>query len=388
MTMFRRSLLAGLGGVTGLAALGPLHAATLTGSGGGAVVRLGQSASLSGGQQRYGQDVRAGILAALQAANRAESQRDGPRALQFELQTLDDGGVRDRGVANVKQLIDDGAAALVGLTSGAIAEAALPLVQNAQIPLLGTASGNMGIRLASAAGISHVRAGYDTEYRRMVAYVRDFGMKRVGYVHLQDTSKANLEAMQQALQAARVQPAVTVGVDRNAKSFAPQVQQLAAAKLDGLMFTTNAGPILRMVEELSAAGFNGMCFASSFAGQELVDGIALAGRSIVMSLVVPRPNALGLAVVNQCRQDLAAFGGGAKLGITTLEGYIAGRVAVDAARAAQRGGKPTRASMRDALARLQTDLGGYRVNFGAEHGMHGSQYVDMVVINRHGHIVG
>jgi len=350
----------------------------------GKTVRIGQSASLSGTQTQYGKDVNIGLGAALAAANRAE----GSGGINFELTALDDGGVKERVATNTKSLIDGGAHALVGFTSGIGAQECLPLIQQSQIALVGTASGNMGIRGSGKACTAHVRAGYDIEYRRMVAYVRDFGMKRVGYVHLQDTSKANLEAMQQALQAARVQPALTMPIDRNAKTFAPQIQQLLAARLDGLMFTTNAGPILRMVEELSAAGFAGMCFASSFAGQELVDGIALAGRSIVMSLVVPRPNALGLAVVNQCRQDLASFGGGARLGITTLEGYIAGRVAVEAARAAQRGGKPTRASMRDALARLQTDLGGYRVNFGAEHGMHGSQYVDMVVINRHGHIVG
>lgn len=391
MTLHRRTL---LGGLATLGAAGPLFAAPAPAAGAN-LVRFGQTASLTGGQQRYGNDVRAGIVAALQAANRIELQRDGARALQFELQTLDDGGVKDRGLGNVRQLIEGGATALVGLTSGAIAEASLPLVANAQIALLGTASGNMGIRgggtagAAGIAGIAHVRAGYDAEYRRMVGYVRDFGMKRLGYVHLQDTSAANLEAMQLALQAARVQPAATIAIDRNAKTFAPQVKQLLAAKLDGVMFTTNAGPILRMVEEMATGGYNGMVFASSFAGQELVDGIALAGRSVVMSLVVPRPTALGLAVVNQCRQDLAAFGDGAKLGLTTLEGYIAGRVAVEAARAAaQRGAKPSRASMREALARLQTDLGGYRVNFGAEHGMHGSQYVDMVVINRHGHIVG
>ena len=78
----------------------------------------------------------------------------------------------------------------------------------------------------------------------------------------------------------------------------------------------------------------------------------------------------------------------AKLGITTLEGYIAGRVAVEAARAAAaRNERPGRDSFRTALATLQADFGGYRVNFGAQQG-HGSQYVDMVVINRHGHIVG
>jgi branched-chain amino acid transport system substrate-binding protein len=351
-------------------------------------IRFGQSASLSGGQSRYGRDVRDGIAAALQAANRQETEK-GARALQFELITLDDGGVKERGIANVRQLIDGGATALLGLTSGAIAEAALPAVEAARIAMVGTASGNMGIRQPSQAPVSHVRAGYDAEYRRTVQYMRDFGLKRIGCVRLQDTSSANLEAMHQALEVASVKPAVNVAIDRNSKDFSAAVSELLAARVDGVLFATNAAPILRMIEQLANGGFAGMYFASSFAGQDLVDGIALAGRSVIMSMVVPRPTALGLPVVNQCRQDLAALGSGAKLGITSLEGYIAGRVAVEAARAAARGTeRPGRDNFRTALASLQADLGGYRVHFGAQQGMHGSQYVDMVVINRHGHIVG
>ena len=387
--MKRRSV---LGAWPALAMLSPACWPTLSGAApspaatAGSTVRFGQSASLSGGQARYGRDVRDGIAAALQAANRQEADK-GAKALRFELVTLDDGGVKDRGLANVRQLIDAGATALLGLTSGAIAEAALPAVEAARIAMVGTASGNMGIRQASQAPVSHVRAGYDAEYKRSVQYMRDFGLKRIGCVRLQDTSGANLDAMHQALQAANIKPAVSVAIDRNHKDFSPAVRQLLAAKVDAVLFATNAAPILRMVEQLAAGGFGGMYFASSFAGQDLVDGIALAGRSVIMSLVVPRPTALGLPVVNQCRLDLAALGGGAKLGITTLEGYIAGRVAVEAARAAARSDRPGRDSFRAALSTLQADFGGYRVNFGAQQG-HGSQYVDMVVVNRHGHIVG
>jgi branched-chain amino acid transport system substrate-binding protein len=383
--MKRRSVLGALGAPC-LAMPACLPSLAQAAPAAGATIRFGQSASLSGGQSRYGRDVRDGIAAALQAANRQEADRPA-KALQFELVTLDDGGVKDRGLANVRQLIDGGATALLGLTSGAIAEAALPAVASARIAMVGTASGNMGIRQASQAPVSHVRAGYDAEYRRTVQYMREFGLKRIGCVRLQDTSSANLEAMHQALQAANVKPAVDVAIDRNSKDFSAAVGVLLAARVDAVLFATNAAPILRMVEQLSNGGFAGMYFASSFAGQDLVDGIALAGRSVIMSMVVPRPTALGLPVVNQCRQDLAALGSGAKLGITSLEGYIAGRVAVEAARAA-RGERPGRDSFRAALSSLQADLGGYRVNFGAQQGMHGSQYVDMVVINRHGHIVG
>ena len=86
-------------------------------------LKFGQSASLSGGQARYGSDVRDGILAAFEAANRAVVVR----GAKFEHNALDDGGERERCKGNVKTLIDGGAISIVGLTSGAGAEACLQL---------------------------------------------------------------------------------------------------------------------------------------------------------------------------------------------------------------------------------------------------------------------
>jgi hypothetical protein len=92
-------------------------------------------------------------------------------------------------------------------------------------------------------------------------------------------------------------------------------------------------------------------------------------------------------VVNQCKQDLAALGTGATLGVTTLEGYIAGRVAIEASKAAIKSGGATRARIKEALANLRADLGGYRVALTPDNAQ-GSQYVEMVVIDRYGRIVG
>lgn len=347
-------------------------------------VRFGQSASLSGAQGRYGRDIRSGVAAALAGANRQE----GSRGLQFELVTLDDGGQRERCVDNARRLIEGGASALLGFTSGAAAEACLGLVQQHQIAMIGTASGNMGLRGKAHGAAVHVRAGFDQEYRRIVGYIKSYGFQRVGHVYLQDTSRADLAAMNQALDAVGMKPALALGIDRSAPSHLPAVQQLLAAKVEAVMFTTHAGPALSIIEQLNRVQYRGMYFASSFAGQDLIDGLAQAGHSVVMSLVVPRPSALGLAVVNQCRQDLAALGEDARLGVTTLEGYIAGRVAVEAARQALRsGGEVSRSRLRESLARLNTDLGGYRVNYAAGDAQ-GSQYVDLVVIDRFGRLAG
>lgn len=348
------------------------------------IVRIGQSASLTGTQTQYGKDVNMGLSAALAAANKAE----GPNGLHFELQALDDAGIKDRVVDNAKSLIESGASALVGFTSGIGAENCLPLIEQSQIALIGTASGNMGIRGAAQPGTAHVRAGYDIEYRQMINYVKTFGFKKVGYVYLQDTSKINLATMTAVMDGAGIKPPIALGVDRNAKDALEAAKRLLDAKLDCVVFTTNAAPVLAIAKQLSDGGFPGMVFATSLAGQDLINGVPNLGRSVVMSLVVPRPTALGVGVVSQCSRDMVAMGSNAKMGVTVLEGYIAGRVAIEAARAAaQKGADPNRQRIRDSLANLKVDLGGYRVNYEGGSSQ-GSQYVDLVVVDRYGRIAG
>jgi branched-chain amino acid transport system substrate-binding protein len=345
-------------------------------------IKFGQSASLSGAQAGYGKDVRDGILAAFNAANKADTR--GPR---FELETLDDGGDKERCKANVKKLIDSGATALVGLTSGAAAEACLPMIEEQKLVLLGTASGNMGIRGDKLTMAYHVRSGYDDEYRRMLVYVKEFKMQRLGYVFLKDTSPANQAAMTAALDAVGLKATVAVPLDRNQKSFDAEVRTLLDAKLDCVLFTTNATPISIMMAGLSAGKYAGFYFSSSFAGQALIDAMAGKGHSIIMSQVVPRPNAIAIGIVKRCQEDLAALGIGARIGFTSLEGYVAGRVAVEAARLAGKGGAVNRSRFKDSIAELNLDLGGYRVRF-TPPSAQGSHFVDVVAIDRGGRIIG
>jgi branched-chain amino acid transport system substrate-binding protein len=345
------------------------------------VIRFGQSASLTGGQASYGQEVRDGIVAAF-----ASVAKDG-NGPQFELVCLDDGGTAARCRQNAQTLIESGVAGLIGFTSGAATETSLPLIEEARIALLGTASGNMGIRSDKLAMPYHVRAGYDTEFKRMVTYVKDFGMRRVGYVYLKDTSPANLGAMTAALDSVGVRLTESIAVDRNSKSFEAEAKRLLDARLDCVLFTTNAAPIIGVIDALMAGRYNGLYFSSSFAGQALIDAMAKKGQSVIMTQVVPRPNAMAIAVVNHCRQDLAALGTNARMGFTSLEGYLTGLVAIEAARAGVKNGALSRSRFKEALASLRIDLGGYKVDF-TKGGAQGSQFVDVVAVDRLGRIIG
>jgi branched-chain amino acid transport system substrate-binding protein len=348
------------------------------------VIKFGQSASLSGPQAGYGRDIRDGITAAFAAASAV------PGSPRFELVTLDDGGVKDRCIQNVNTLVEGGVSGIVGLTNGIAAEACVPLANSHQMALLGTASGNMGLRTGTASGVFHVRAGYDLEYKRMANYIRDFGMRRIGYVYLKDTSPANLAVMAQALNAVSIVPTVSIAIERTGTNFEDVANQLMAAKVDIVLISANAGPVATIIDHMSSARYPGLFYASSYAGQGLMDTLSAKKQSCIMSMVVPRPNSGSANVVSRAKQDMAALGTEAKLGITTLEGYIAGRTAVEAARAALKAGggeRVSRARLKESIAGLRTDLGGYRVEF-APGVTQGSQYVDLIAIDRYGRLVG
>lgn len=343
-------------------------------------LKFGQSASLTGGQAAYGRDVRDGILAAFAAAS--------SKGLKLELVTLDDGGDKDRCKANTQALIDSGVIGLVGYTSGAAAEACASLIEESRTVLLGAASGNMGIRSDKLRMQYHVRAGYDLEYQQMVRYVKEFGIRRIGYVYLKDTSVANLDAMTAALAQVGVTLTASVGLSRNAADFASVAKTMLDAKVDCVMFTTNAGPVAGVIEHMSAKGYPGMYFSSSFAGQSLLDAMAERKQSVVMAQVVPRPNALGLPLIARCHQDFAGIGREKRAGFTAIEGYIVGSVAAEAARqAVKAGGSMGKARLHESLADLRADLGGYQVDFRGGK-TRGSSFVDVVAIDRSGRVIG
>jgi branched-chain amino acid transport system substrate-binding protein len=376
--MKRRNLLLGCGSLVGALAA-PFARANASGS---RVIRFGQSAALSGPQAVYGRDVQNGIAAAFAAANANEAAT----GIRFELQTLDDGGARVKCMANALQLLESGTTALIGFTNGVAAEACMPMLEDTQAAMLGTASGNMGLRGQGAKGVFNVRAGYDVEFSRIVNYVRNVGMQRVALVRLNDTSPANRDAMNVALSAASITPRASVDIDRHATDFSGVADELMAARPDFVLLVANAGPAAAIISHMSQARYPGLFYASSYAGQDLLDTLTARHQSCVMSVVVPRPSALGVNVVANCKRDLALLRNGDRFGITTLEGYIAGRTAVEATLAAARSGGVTRGRVKDALAGLRSDLGGYRVEFAGT--TQGSHYVDLITLDKYGRVMG
>ncbi len=355
--------------VTGAAAsLLISHAAT-------AEILIGQSAGFTGGQASYSKDVRDGIQAYFAAVNRA----GGVEGQQLKLVAEDDQGKKDLVVANTKKLIEkDNVFALIGYTSGAGTEAALPIAEATRVPMLSPASGNMGIRAQHYRTLFHTRAGYGDEMRYIVDTTAQLGLSRYALVYLQDAA-VNRPAMEAALTANNLKPVAALGIDRNAKDFGPVVDKLLAAKPDAVLFITNGPPLAAIVRGMKKAGYTGEFISSSFAGTRVIEDLKDDAIGLKVVQVLPSPKKAHPKIVREFREHLRQLDANATPNYTSLEGYVAARALVEGLRRTGKG--PTRERFVAALETFrQVDLGGYEISFSPIN-HNGSRFIEIGVVN-------
>jgi ABC-type branched-subunit amino acid transport system substrate-binding protein len=343
---------------------------------------IGQSAGFTGGQAEYAKDVRLGIEAAFSLANAAGGINGRP----LRLVAVDDGGKRDAVLANTRKLAEsDKTLALIGYTWGAGTEASLETITKARIPMLSPATGNMGIRAAFNPYLFHTRAGYGDEMTRIISHVASLGLKRIALAYLDDVGPANLRSMQDALAAERLTAVAVVGLNRNATDFTPQIEALAKADAQLVVFISNAKPIAAIVKGLRERGYGGQFATSSFAGSRLAGDLKQHARGLIMIQVLPQPRKDTLQFQRDFHASLRRLAADAEPNYTMLEGFIAGRVLIEGLKRA--GPAPTRASLVSGLESLGSlDLGGYLIRLSKDN-HNGSRFVDLGVINGDGRLM-
>jgi branched-chain amino acid transport system substrate-binding protein len=343
-----------------------------------APILVGQSGGFTGGQAAYAADVRNGIEAAFAGANAGGGINGRP----VKLVTADDGGNRDRVLANTKKLVEsDNVVALIGYTSGAGTEATLPYLREAKVPILSPATGNMGIRSEHHPWLFHTRAGYREEMVKIVSHTTSLGLKpRVALAYLGDVGPANLKSMQDALAQHKLTAAAAVSLDRNASDFTPQINALMQSNPDLVVFISNAPPIVKIISGMRERGYHGQFATSSFSGSRVVEDLKQHARGLIMIQVLPQPHRDALAFHRDFHADLKRLpdSAKAKANYTVLEGYIAGRTLIEGLKRAGR--DVSRERLAAALSNLgELDFSGYRVRY-ARGNHEGSRFVDLGVV--------
>ena len=342
---------------------------------------VGQSAPLSGGNAKFGTDIRDGAQAYFAMVN----ARGGVNGGQIELISIDDKNDRKTAGANTKTLLDNkNLVALFGFASATLSLDALPQAEAKGVAFFAPFSGANPVRVKNPV-LFTVRASYGEEMEKILNFWTSLGFKRVTVLHYDDeVGKQNLELVTAYLKKINLVPQ-GLPLKRNAVVGKAEVEALLAQRPDVLINTVLSGAAAQLQKEL--VGMSRMLPTSSlsFVGaDQYVKAVGEAGAGVSITQVVPHPTS-PLPVVRECAKALEAAGSKTAMNTTQLEACFGAKILTEGIRRAK---KPVNSkSVLEALANLGTyDLGGFSVTFdgGAQHG---SNFVDMARVTKDGRLL-
>jgi ABC-type branched-subunit amino acid transport system substrate-binding protein len=341
---------------------------------------IGQSASLTGGTAEVGQQVRDGALAYFEMVNR----KGGVNGRKIRLISLDDGGQTKRGEDNTHKLIaEDKVFLLFGYTGRNTSEAALPIIDKADLPFFGAATGGETIHGKFNKNVINVRASYKRETEAMVSYLVTIGQKRVGMIyHKDDLTKSNLKMTEDALGTHGLKILGSGSVDRNSSDVSEAVGILSKLSPEAVICNAAVKPLSAFIREMRKSGHAAQFLSVSFVGSPIVKELGPEAAGLIMAQVVPLPTKKSIPIVGEYQAALTATGSKAGLSFNGLEGFITAKVFVEGLR--KTGKDVTRAKFIRAIEAINDlDLGGYFVGYSPTN-HNGSRYVDITVINKDG----
>ena len=328
-------------------------------------VKFGQSAALTGQSSALGTQMELGIRAAFAEANAAGGVHG--RTLNL-LPTLDDRYEPDAAFANTQELIEEEQVfGLIGAVGTPTSRAASPLANAAGVPFIAPFTGAQLLREDALTNVLNLRASYHQETAQMVEYLVGQGVTSVAVLYQNDSYGVDgLTGVEQALDERGIQVAESWYYRRNTTSVHSAVYRIAAADPQAVIIigaSTPAAQAITMLRE--KLGSDTIFMNVSFVGSNaLADALGASGQGVFVTQVVPLPTDTSDLLVAKYQAALRAHDSSAVPGFISLEGYLAGRLAVDGL---QRCGQAlTRTCFLNAVQNAGAfDLDGFQLMFGA-----------------------
>lgn len=306
----------------------------VTGSGAGVPgvsdqsVTFGQSAAFSGPAQELGKGMRLGIEAAFHEAN----QQGGVHGRLLELISHDDTYEPELAIANTLHLIEqDRVFALIGEVGTPTSRSATPVAAEADIPFVAPFTGAAFLRDPEWTNIVNLRASYAQETEEMVARMTtDLGIERIAIMYQDDSfGRTGYQGALAALRRRGMEP-VSVGLyPRNTTAVKTGLLDLQRGNPEGVIIVGAYDPVAELISWARHTGFDPVFITISFVGSNaLARELGPYGEGVYVTQVVPFPTDESISVVSSYLRALAAYSADAEPGFVSLEGYLAGRLAI------------------------------------------------------------
>ncbi len=330
-----------------------------------ASVAFAQVAALEGPAAALGTGMRQGILAAFEEANRA----GGVHGRKLELESIDDGYEPATSAAHVRKLIGrDAHIGLIGPVGTPTTAVTQPIAREAGYPFIGPFTGAGFLRNPENSHVLNVRATYDAETEEWVRYLVDeLRLKRIAILY-QDHGfgRVGLNGVKAALERRGMELAATASYTRNTTAVKMPLLRLRDEDPDAVVMVGAYKPIAEFISTARDLGFRKPFVNISFVGSRaLADELGEDGKGVIISQVVPFPWDESIPLVRAYQAAMAGLDAAAQPDFVSLEGYVVGRIAIEALEKAGR--DLTRESYLRALSSLgRVELGGMTLAYGKD----------------------
>jgi branched-chain amino acid transport system substrate-binding protein len=325
-------------------------------------ILFGQVAALTGPAQDLGQGMRQGILAAFDEANR----KGGIAGRMLELKSLDDGYEPEKTIGATKKLIgEDKVFALIGVVGTPTSKAGQPIATAAHVPFIGPFTGAEFLRNPYNRYVVNVRASYSQETETLIEHLtKDLGIARIAILYQDDAfGLAGLEGVERAMDKRNMALVASGSFKRNTTAVKSALLDIMKGQPQAVVMVAPYKPVAEFIKVAHQVKLDAVFVAISFVGSDsLAQELGTKGAGVIASQVVPSPWDKSLPVVASYQAAIAAAGASAKPGFVSLEGYLVGRLAVEALKRVS--GDPTREKLLDAIASAPFDLGGVALSYG------------------------
>jgi ABC-type branched-subunit amino acid transport system substrate-binding protein len=319
------------------------------------VIELGMSTALTGPTANLGQDMRLGVLAGLERANRA----GGTNGRLLQLIALDDGYEPARAAPNIHQLIQtDNVLCIIGDVGTPTAVVAVPIVMEERTPFFAAFTGAGILRKDPPDRyILNYRASYAEETAAMIDALIDGAGVRTNEIAFFTQRDAYGDAGFAGGLAALKRHGLSdekgvlhVRYERNTLAVENALATLLYAEPEprAVVMVGAYAPCAKFIKMAHEAGLKAVFLNVSFVGSDaLATALGELPAHVIVTQVVPHPQTVGLPIVRDYQADVKAVMPTAKPGFGSLEGYIAARILTTALNSIP--GEPTREKLVDAL---------------------------------------
>ena len=343
---------------------------------------FGQSAAFEGPAAALGLGMREGILAAFNEANAT----GGVNGRRLELVSYDDGYEPEKAIANTKRLIDeDGVFALIGEVGTPTSNAAQPIATEAGVPFIGPFTGAAFLRDPTLGNVINVRGSYDQETEAWIEHLTtDLGVSRIAILYQDDTfGRAGLSGVSKAMEKRGMKLVAEGTFERNTTAVKTALLAIRKGDPEAVVMVGPYKPCAEFIKLAHRLKLNAVFVNISFVGANaLAKELGEDGEGVVVTQVVPFPGDVSLPLVAQYQKALKAANPDAQIGFVSLEGYMVGRLVIEALGKVD--GPVTRADLLSTIKEVGTfDLGGVTLSYGPDDNQ-GMDQVFLTVIQADG----